>query len=60
MPPTDSSHDRGHKFPFLANQIFLEGGKGVESIVDQFFYSQKALSKASSSFTDIKRVSNEE
>lgn len=39
MPPEDCSHDRGHKFPFLANQIFMEGGKGVEAIVDNFFYT---------------------
>jgi len=40
MPEEDSSHDRGHKFPFLANQVFTDGGKGVESIVEHFFFSQ--------------------
>jgi len=40
MPSKDDSHDRGHKFPFLANQIFTDGGKGVESIVEQFFYTR--------------------
>jgi len=40
MPPDGSSHDRGHKYPFLANQIFSEGGDGVPVIIEQFFYSK--------------------
>lgn len=59
MPESDSSHDRGHKFPFLANQIFLEGGKGVENIVDQFFYSvTPSQSEKTNPF--ITKVVNEE
>lgn len=54
MPPEGSNHDRGHKFPFLANQIFAEGGKGVEAIVDHFFYSldQPASAETEKATTD--------
>ena len=40
MPPEGCSHDRGHKFPFLANQVFAEGGEGVLPIVEQFFFTK--------------------
>lgn len=39
MPPEECDHNRGHRFPFLANQIFTDGGDGVSPIVDQFFFS---------------------
>ena len=39
MPPDDCTHDRGHKFPFMANQVFIDGGEGIQPIVEQFFYS---------------------
>ena len=42
MPPQDCTHDRGHKFPFLANQVFIDGGEGVLPIIEQFFYSKNA------------------
>ena len=42
VPPADCTHDRGHKFPFLANQVFIDGGDGVIPIVEQFFYSKAA------------------
>ena len=29
MPPENCTHDRGHKYPFLASQIFSDGGDGV-------------------------------
>lgn len=37
----------------------MEGGKGVETIVDHFFYASSPVSKASSSFNDVKRVSDD-
>ena len=52
MPPSDTTHDRGHKFPFLANQIFQEGGKGVENIVEHFFYKKFT---ASPNTSDLKK-----
>jgi hypothetical protein len=42
MPPQDCTHDRGHKFPFLANQVFIDGGEGAVPIIEQFFYSNAA------------------
>jgi hypothetical protein len=50
MPKADEGHDRGHKFPFLANQVFLEGGKGVDCIVEQFFYKVIPDSELSNPF----------
>ena len=43
MPPENCSHERGHKFPFLANQVFTDGGDGVAEIIDRFFYSYKVV-----------------
>lgn len=43
MPPENCSHERGHKFPFLANQVFSDGGDGVAEIIDKFFYSYKVV-----------------
>ena len=40
MPPEGCDHARGHKLPFLANQIFTDGGDGVSPIVEQFFFSK--------------------
>ena len=47
MPPEGCDHARGHKMPFLANQIFTDGGDGVSPIVEQFFFS-KCLPKDNS------------
>ena len=47
MPPEDCDHARGHKMPFLANQIFTDGGDGVSPIIEQFFFS-KCLPKDNS------------
>ena len=38
-PEINCSKDRGHKFPFLAYQLFSDGGDGVAEIVEKFFYS---------------------
>lgn len=40
MPPQGCNHDRGHKFPFLANQIFTDGEEGLSSIIEKFFFSK--------------------
>jgi hypothetical protein len=34
MPPENCSHDRGHKFPFVANEII---GQELCMITDKFF-----------------------
>lgn len=41
MPPGDADHARGHKFPFLASQVFTDGGDGVNNIIERFFYDYK-------------------
>ena len=33
MPPEDADHARGHKYPFLASQVFSDGGDGVIDIL---------------------------
>ena len=40
MPDPDTqSKDRCHKFPFLAHQLFTDGGDGVNELVEKFFYT---------------------
>jgi len=34
MPPDNASHNRGHKFPFLANEIF---NCEINALLDRFF-----------------------
>lgn len=43
MPPQGCNHDRGHKFPFLANQIFTDGEEGLSAIIEKFFYSKQEV-----------------
>ena len=37
MPPEDSTHDRGHKYPFIASEIF---NCEISKMIDLFFTSK--------------------
>ncbi len=37
MPPEDASHERGHKFPFVASEIF---SCEISAVMDMFFSSR--------------------
>ena len=40
-PEVNCSHERGHKFPFLASQVFSDGGEGIGHIARAFFYRKE-------------------
>jgi hypothetical protein len=42
MPPDNASHNRGHKFPFLANEIF---NCEINALLDKFFDAPEKLLK---------------
>jgi hypothetical protein len=41
MPPEDASHERGHKYPFLASEVF---NCELSKLNDLFFSSRDELS----------------
>jgi len=36
MPPADANHTRGHRYPYIASEVF---GTEMSSIIEQFFES---------------------
>lgn len=45
VPEASCTKDRGHKYPFLAHQLFSDGGDGVTELIDKFFYSYSVPKK---------------
>lgn len=59
MPPDYANHNRGHKFPFLANEIF---NCEINALLDRFFDGPDAaaMKKAKSEPTPVTKKDSEE
>ena len=57
VPDENCSKDRGHKYPFLANQLFSDGGDGVTEVIEKFFYSY-SVTNTKAVRDDVKNETN--
>ena len=63
MPPEDADKDRGHKFPFLASEMF---NCEVNAILEKFFEapevkeSDKSVTESKENSEEVEHIETEE